>query len=267
MGLRSLYTRLPDVLKPVVKSIYYLATEGHTEAQLRREFVETLFHSREEYERYVTEFEDGSAAELRREALAAYAKFGWSNDVRGGVGMDVARDYYAVTRTLQPSTVVETGVCNGLSTLALLLALDQNESGRLYSIDYPYRADEPLESFRAETFAGYGGAAIPSDKDPGWIIPDDVRDRWDLTIGKSQRELPRLLTTLDQVDLFVHDSEHSHPCMMFEYELAYEWLSDGGVILSDDTNLNDAFDVFTRVRSTDSGKLSRSVGYIRNSSR
>jgi hypothetical protein len=50
--------------------------------------------------------------------------------------------------------------------------------------------------------------------------------------------------------------------MMFEYELAHEWVEDGGVILSDDIGWNEAFSVFTSVRNPSWGKLSNNVGYI-----
>lgn len=50
--------------------------------------------------------------------------------------------------------------------------------------------------------------------------------------------------------------------MMFEYELAYEWLAEGGVLLSDDISWNDAFDIFVDVRTpTHWGRLSRNIGY------
>lgn len=51
--------------------------------------------------------------------------------------------------------------------------------------------------------------------------------------------------------------------MMFEYELTYEWLADGGVILSDDILWNEAFSVFTDVRKPEYGKLKNNVGYLR----
>lgn len=197
----------------------------------------------------------------KKKAIKEYQKI-TGEETLGGVSLQAAKDYYSVIRKKEPTTVVETGVCNGISTLAILLALNKNGSGHLYSIDYPFRADESLEEFQQETFENYGGAAIPSDKEPGWIIPDELRSQWDLIIGKSQRELPQLLTELGTLNLFVHDSEHSHPCMMFEYELAYEWLEPGGLILSDDISWNDAFDVFTETRGVKHGQLSNQIGYV-----
>lgn len=262
---RTIYDSLPDPVKPIARRGYQQIT-GQSQVpdnKLHSEFVENIFDSQDEYEEYITEFKQGSGVSLRNEAFEKYQQM-TGREGMGGIGLDIAQDYYAVTRKVEPKTIIETGVCNGVSTLALLLAIRENEQGKLYSIDYPLRADESLEEFRQETFQDYGGAAIPSDKDPGWIIPTELRSQWDLTIGKSQRELPQLVTELGSIDLFIHDSEHSHPCMMFEYELAYEWLTDSGLILSDDITWNDAFDIFTEVREPKYGKISNNVGYIKN---
>jgi cephalosporin hydroxylase len=172
-------------------------------------------------------------------------------------------DYYTLVRKVQPHVVVETGVCHGVSSLFVLLVLRENGSGQLHSIDFPFRTDDSLEQVRKKTFSGYGGAAIPADKDPGWILSDAVQSRWELTIGKSQRELPKLLPQLPGLDLFIHDSEHSHPCMMFEFELAYEWLDEGGIVLSDDISWNEAFQTFTDVRAPKRHELIfTNVGYF-----
>lgn len=261
---KAVYDQLPQPVKPLAKRGYYILSDAKTDQERHSEFVSDFFSSKPEYNDYVNEFNQGPAAKFRSEGLEEYQKLTGKGGL-GGVGLDTAQEYYAVVRKLEPSTIVETGVCNGISTLSILLALHQNGSGELYSIDYPLRADESLDEFRQETFEGYGGAAIPSDREPGWIIPDELRSVWNLTIGKSQRELPRLLTELETIDMFAHDSEHSHPCMMFEFELAYEWMSDGGVILSDDISWNSAFSVFTEVRKPEYGKLSNNVGYMKKS--
>lgn len=260
----TIYQTLPKPLKLVAKQSYQHVFKRNqvSDNRLHSEFVNDVFDSQEEYERYVDEFQQGSAVYLRNEALKKYRKMTGKEEM-GGIALETAQDYYAVTRKLEPDTVVETGVCNGVSTLAILLAIQKNESGQLYSIDYPFRADESLEEFRQETFDDYGGAAIPNDKDPGWIIPTELRSQWELIIGKSQKQLPKLITELEYLDLFIHDSEHSHPCMMFEYELSYEWLTDSGMILSDDITWNDAFDIFTEIREPKHGKLSSNVGYVK----
>lgn len=261
---QAIYKRLPKPVKPIARRSYRRIINNNQpfNDELHSAFVDCIFDSRQEYEQYIDEFESGSAISLRNEALEKYRKM-TGREGMGAIKLETARDYYAITRKLKPNTIIETGVCNGMSTLALLLALRENESGHLYSIDYPFKADESLDEFRQKTFEDYGGAAIPSDKDPGWIIPTELHSLWDLIIGKSQRELPKLITKVESIDLFVHDSEHSHPCMVFEYELAYEWLENSGMILSDDIRCNDAFDTFIEAREPEYGKLSGNVGYMR----
>jgi hypothetical protein len=277
---RTVYQSLPESIKPLTKQTYENLNREKkklnqaakrtyrrlphkkTDDELHSDFVDYFFNSQDEYLRYVNEFNEGESVELRNEGLENYHRLTGESDISGGIGLNASEDYYAVIRKLQPDTVVETGVCNGLSTLAILLALRENGCGELHSIDYPLMADESLKEFRQETFEGYSGAAIPSDKQPGWIIPNELRTQWNLTVGKSQRELPELLTELDTLDFFIHDSEHSHPCMMFEYELAYEWLKEGGVILSDDITWNNSFSIFCAVREPEFGRISEDIGYI-----
>ena len=75
--------------------------------------------------------------------------------------------------------------------------------------------------------------------------------------------MPKLLNEVEDIDLFIHDSEHSTPCMLFEFELAWEHLADGGVLIADDIHWNDAFEEFVSTRIPDGnwGRVSRSVGY------
>lgn len=270
--LRRLYDRLPAPIKPVVRRPYRalkpivtftyrrLHPGKQTPSVIEHEFVDRFFDDRAEYEAYIDEARTGRAQELRTNALDRYSSI-TGRSAAGGVDSTTGARVYALIRKYQPDVVVETGVCNGLSTLYLLLALNENDAGTLYSIDYPYYADEPLEEFRADTFAGYGGAAIPSDKSPGWIIPDELRDDWVLREGKSQAELPQLRSEIDEIDLFIHDSEHSYSCMLFEFELAWAWLSDGGILLADDIDWNSAFAQFTAERTSDSGLIADGVGF------
>jgi predicted O-methyltransferase YrrM len=85
---------------------------------------------------------------------------------------------------------------------------------------------------------------VPTGKEPGWIIPDHLRHRWELTIGRSQDRLPTLLGELGKIDLFLHDSEHSYDCMSFEFRTAFGHLRSGGILASDDASWNSAFEDF-----------------------
>jgi predicted O-methyltransferase YrrM len=162
----------------------------------------------------------------------------------GTIDIETGMRLFSVVREFQPEVAVETGVCNGFSTAFMLMALRLNQKGRLYSIDFPEVAGT---EYREGTFwEGKGRSAIPQGSQPGWLIPAELRDRWELTLGKSQEKLPELLGRLGQIDFFIHDSEHSYDCMWFEYSQAYQALRRGGLLASDDINWNDAFYKFAK---------------------
>ena len=164
----------------------------------------------------------------------------------GAIDWDQCALLYALVRKLRPSRLVETGVCNGASTAVILLALKHNRAGRLHSIDFPEHTET---EYAPDAFwAGKRGAAVPHDRSPGWLVPDHVRDRWELTLGRSQDVLEDLLDRLGTIDFFLHDSEHSYECMSFEYAQAHAHLEPGGILASDDTAWNTAFADFAGAR-------------------
>jgi predicted O-methyltransferase YrrM len=132
---------------------------------------------------------------------------------------------YAIVRIFKPEVVVETGVTNRVSSSFILKALTQNSRRRLYSIDLHYRE----------------GMSVPIGKKLGWIIPEELRNRWVLALGESTKVLPKLLKKLGTVDIFFHDSRHTYKTMMKEYSIVWPFLKDGGLLLSHDVKSNDAF--------------------------
>ena len=140
-----------------------------------------------------------------------------------------AAELYAVVRASKPRVIVETGVASGLSSAHILRALDRNAVGTLHSIDLPNVQQ---------------GSVLPEGRTSGWIVPDSLRGRWKLQLGDSRELLPRVLESLDRVDIFLHDSDHSYEAMLFEFEQAYPRLEAGGLLLSDDTHLHAAWDDF-----------------------
>jgi len=160
----------------------------------------------------------------------------------GGMRPEVSTRLYGLVRYFKPQVLVETGVCNGVSTAVILAAMRRNGSGDLYSIDLPEFTD--TEYTEGDFWEGKGGAAVPKQKQPGWIIPDALRDSWSLILGSSRTELPPLLDRLEKIDFFLHDSEHSYECMMFEYDSAWNHLVSGGILVSDDLGWNTAFKDF-----------------------
>ena len=164
--------------------------------------------------------------------------------VTGRDGYDEGLRLYRLLRDLRPEVAVETGVCNGVSTAFLLLAMEDNGEGTLHSVDLPEVAGEEYEE--GTFWDGKGGAVIPPGKEAGWMVPPELRDRWELVLGRSQDELPPLLERVGPIDFFMHDSEHSYECMSFEFRAAWEALRDGGVLVADDVNVNTAWVEFAR---------------------
>lgn len=162
----------------------------------------------------------------------------------GGMPAGTAARLYGLIRTSRPLRVVETGVCNGVSSMIILRALAVNGQGDLASIDLPEFTDTDYDD--GTFWDGKLGAVVPRDRQPGWLVPEELRTRWELTLGRSQEVLPPLLRRLGTIDFFLHDSEHSPECMRFEYESAWEYLRPGGVLASDDVTWNSAFEDFAR---------------------
>lgn len=159
----------------------------------------------------------------------------------GTVSIDSADMLYRIIRKEKPEAVVETGVCNGLSTYAILKALSDNSKGNLTSIDMPERLTKDERGF----WSGKGGAVIPPSKDSGWIIPESLRQKWTFVEGDSNFRLPEVLGSRE-IDIFIHDSEHSYQTMMLEFCLAWKKLREGGLLISDDWDYNKAFVDFAK---------------------
>ncbi len=117
-------------------------------------------------------------------------------------------------------TVVETGVAHGHSTRAMLDTLarahssSSNKRPHLHSIDIDSRTE--------------------------W---DDIATNpmWTFHLTDSSRGVEEILAGIGDIDLFVHDSDHSYAHQMREYQAAWAHLKPGGFLLSDDISWSTAF--------------------------
>lgn len=144
---------------------------------------------------------------------------------------------YVMMRIIKPEIILETGVASGASTSFLLKALQQNDSGCLHSIDIPALPgnDDMVR--------------LPKGKKPGWLVSQELRNRWTYHEGKSFDILKPLLKNLKQIDVFIHDSEHTYENMKFEYETSWPYITEGGFLASDDIKWNKAFDELIQKKS------------------
>jgi predicted O-methyltransferase YrrM len=149
----------------------------------------------------------------------------------------LARLCYMLVRVARPASIVETGVCYGVTSAFLLQALRVNGGGCLHSIDLP-----PLAK-RGDEFVGR-------------LVPQDLRAGWRLHRGRSVDMLPEVARELRQIDFFLHDSLHTYRNMRHEFEIVTPFLAPQAVVVADDVQGNSAFnDWASRAQPSYSGVL------------
>ena len=153
---------------------------------------------------------------------------------------------YLLIRKYRPSLVVETGVAQGVSSRFILEAIKENGTGKLISIDLPnYDPNGYIYSNDKKTA---DPVYVKRTLGTGWLVDESLRHNWQLILMSSGEALPEIR---GPIDMFFHDSEHSFENMMFEFEWAKEHLNNGGFIVSDDINWNDAFYQFSEKHSNE----------------
>jgi hypothetical protein len=125
--------------------------------------------------------------------------------------------WYCFVRALKPRLVVETGVHDGLGSVALLRALERNR------------------------IAGHPGRLVGIDTEPssGWLVPSRLRQYFELVISDSVPILKDWPAT-EPIDLFLHDSSHTYEHEWNEYEAIKNHLAPSAVVLSDNAHAGQA---------------------------
>jgi predicted O-methyltransferase YrrM len=155
--------------------------------------------------------------------VGPFSFYAWNDGDPGFV-----RALWRMIRHLRPEIVVETGVAHGLTSRFILEACLLNGAGTLWSIDLP-----PFNPERRPEV----GVAVNEER---------LRARWSYIKGTSRRRLPRLLAMLPRIDVFIHDSMHSDRNMTFEFDLIWQHLRPGGILVADDVDASTAFYEFTQ---------------------
>lgn len=159
---------------------------------------------------------------------------------------------YAITRILKPKVVVETGVNEGYSSQAILSAMNLNNFGKLYSIDLPNVINAPD-----------GKSYNLNGKEVGYIVPFHLRKRWELRFGDSKILLYPLLSELEEIDIFIHDSLHTYDHMLYEYMAAWPFINKNSLLISHDIQMNPAFKKFCSMNCKNFYILSYNIGIAR----
>ncbi len=152
--------------------------------------------------------------------------------VEYGLTKSICRLLSIICILSKPEIVLETGVANGFSSSYILQALKQLNHGKLISID---------------------GIFLPwqTEKKIGQAIPQKLKKRHILIIGKSSDELKTVFKKTEQVDIFLRDSDHTYDNVINELNIVWPHIKNGGFLMSDDVGWNDAFiDFAERVKHT-----------------
>lgn len=113
-----------------------------------------------------------------------------------------------------------------MSSTFLLLGAEANSFGTLHSIDYPVPRKGP---------DGNESWAIPPGMSSGWGVPEEIRGRWDLRLGKSETLLEPLLEEIGALDFYCHDSPVDVRHFEFEMKAIRRHLKPGSLVVSDNT--------------------------------
>jgi predicted O-methyltransferase YrrM len=135
------------------------------------------------------------------------------------ISKDEVRAIYAIIRARKPDIVIETGMGPGVSTTTILWAM--KKKGRLISIDpgIPY---------------GKG------DREIGFIIPQDLKSNLEYVKGFTSSKLKDVLNSLQRLDVFFHDSDHSYENVKFELNSVWPKIRNDPLILIDNYDWSNA---------------------------
>lgn len=135
-------------------------------------------------------------------------------------GEELGSFLYAFVMHKKPQCVVETGVANGLTTNMIMAALE-TYGGELHSFD--------INPNCQSVYSGEG------------------RWRFHLLERDYKKQVKKTVKSLHNVELWIHDSDHSHSWQSFEYSLAAHALkSNEGFLVSDDIDCTTAFGKITK---------------------
>ncbi len=156
---------------------------------------------------------------------------------------------YFVTRALQPRTVVETGVAAGHSSRAILAALKKNGSGTLYSSDLPYMLVDNADAYI------------------GVVVEAELRGPWTLFTEGDRTNLRRIAAQVQSVDLLHYDSDKTVAGRDFALASLADKFTASAVIIFDDIQDNEHFDLLSKSRQPDMQTVifqfgSKSVGVL-----
>jgi len=159
----------------------------------------------QQIKKYFLELE--SNVELKEHIATRLRASRRGNEIDGQAFLGRRLGWYAIVRATKPNVIVETGTEKGLGSLVLAEALLRNNRGRLVTIDI-----EP-----------HSGLLIGGE--------------WARVIEQVIGDSLVALNNIDNIDLFIHDSDHSADHEFRELESLVSHLSADGTVLSDNSHV------------------------------
>lgn len=160
----------------------------------------------------------GEATALQQQLEARYTSRACAYPREYAVHRESSLLLYVLVRLLQPSDMLETGVGNGHSSYFLLHALAANGVGTLHSTEIA--------------------------EDAGKLLDPAERERWQLHLldrRRKRKSFVQVLEGLPELDLFLHDSDHTYQWLTFELQAARTKLAPPGLMVVDDAEKSYGF--------------------------
>ncbi len=137
----------------------------------------------------------------------------------GGGDMELL---YQCAEYLQATSVIETGVAFGWSSLALLVSLHNRPNAKLVSTNLPYPRGN-------------------SEKYVGCVVPAYLQSQWTVIPYPDRQGLVKAFKMLPLIDLCHYDSDKTYEGRAWAYPRLWASLRGGGIFVSDDVGDNFAF--------------------------
>ncbi len=140
---------------------------------------------------------------------------------------------YIIALITETKYVIETGVAYGWSSLAILHALSKkNDVKGLVSIDMPYPSSK-------------------SNEYVGIVVPNYLKEKWKLIRLPDKPGIKKAIkNNLGKFDLAHYDSDKSVWGREYGYELLWNGLRKGGILISDDIEDNLSFRRFIKSKKS-----------------
>jgi Methyltransferase domain len=160
-------------------------------------------------QQYLNEIQDDAEFKSHIAGLLPKHPDRYRSDLEPHVGRRMV--WYAIVRAVKPDVVVETGVDQGMGAVVLCAALKLNAS------------------------EGHTGQYFGTDINPlaGYFLKGEYAKFGKILYGDSLKSLE----TLEKIDLFINDSDHSASYEQAEYEMVRNKLTASAIVLGDNSHV------------------------------